>query len=102
MSEQRRGRNNRPTLIIEPRSTKHHLVWKQRADVVIIARANIVDAGKFSPNAEYLLVNGERNLVRGEEGGGGRLKDEQILKIGQNLKMKRWERRMAVVGGKII
>jgi hypothetical protein len=39
-----------------------HLVRQQRADVVVVARTDVVDAGKLGPNAQHFLVGGEGNL----------------------------------------
>jgi hypothetical protein len=41
-----------------------HLVWQESADVVVVTRADVVDAGQLGPNAQHFLVGGERNLAR--------------------------------------
>ena len=39
-----------------------HLVGEQRADVVVVARANVVNAGQLGPNTEHFLVGGKGHL----------------------------------------
>jgi hypothetical protein len=46
----------------QPLSKGGHLVGQQRADVVVVAGANVVNAGEFGPDAEHFLVGGEGHL----------------------------------------